>query len=151
MIPVLAGANLIYGLGMLDMGCTVSYEQLMMDCDFAEMIKYALGGIEVNDRTLSLDIIHEIGYARDFLSHKDTFQNRHIQSSPALMDRRMRARWEEAGSTSMVDRARDKALGLMENYRPEPLPAEVMDRIRAIINEAEEQFNLPLTNHDSYY
>jgi len=133
------------------MGCTVSYEQLMMDCDFAEMIKYSLGGIPVNDRTLSLDIIHEVGYAKDFLSHKDTFNNRHIQSKPALMDRRMRGRWEEDGSTSMVDRARAKAHDLLENYKPEPLPAGVMDRIRGIINEAEEEFGLPKSGHDSYY
>lgn len=147
----MAGANLIYGLGMLDMGCTVSYEQLMMDCDFAEMIKYSLGGIEVNDRTLSLDIIHEVGYAKDYLSHKDTFKNRHIQSNPSLMDRRMRGRWEEGGSTTMVERAAAKARHLLETYQPEPLSPEVMDKVRAIINEAEEEFGLPKSNHHSYY
>ncbi len=148
---MLAGANLIYGLGMLDMGCTVSYEQLLMDCDFAEMIKYAMSGIPVNDRTLSLDIIHEVGHARDFLSHKDTFNNRHIQSNPTLLDRRLRARWEEAGATSMVERARAQARKLLADYRPEPLPEAALDRIRAIINEAEDEFGLPRTDRNSYY
>jgi trimethylamine--corrinoid protein Co-methyltransferase len=147
----LAGANLIYGLGMLDMGCTVSYEQLLMDCDFAEMIKYCLKGIEVNDRTLSLDIIHEVNFSSDFLSHRDTFQNRRIQSSPTLIDRRLRARWVESGGMGMVERAKAKAQDLLDNYIPEPLPEETLKRIREIINEAEEEFGLPLTNINSYY
>ena len=147
----MAGANLIYGLGMLDMGCTVSYEQLLMDCDFAEMIKYSLRGIEVNDRTLSLDIIHEIGYAKDFLSHRDTFNNRHIQSRPSLIDRQIRGRWQETGGTSMVERAAAQAKKLLETYEPEPLNDEVLDKIRGIINEAESELNLPQTGRDSYY
>jgi trimethylamine--corrinoid protein Co-methyltransferase len=40
LLPALAGANLIYGLGMLEMGMTISFGQMVMDNEFAGMIKY---------------------------------------------------------------------------------------------------------------
>ncbi|NIO04388.1 MAG: Trimethylamine methyltransferase MttB, partial [Proteobacteria bacterium] len=59
--PALAGANLIYGLGMLEMGMTLSFAQLVMDNEFARMIKHVVKGIPVNDETLAVDVIREIG------------------------------------------------------------------------------------------
>ena len=61
LLPALAGANLIYGLGMIEMGMTIDYGQMVMDNEFARMIKYVVQGIPVNDETLAVDVIHEIG------------------------------------------------------------------------------------------
>ncbi len=41
LLPALAGANLIYGLGMLESGVTLDFGQLVMDAEFARMIKFA--------------------------------------------------------------------------------------------------------------
>ena len=43
---MLAGANIIYGLGMLEMGMTISHSQLLMDAEMAEMMLYSMDGIE---------------------------------------------------------------------------------------------------------
>jgi len=55
LLPALAGANLIYGLGMLESGVTIDYAQLVMDAEFARMVKYCVPGIPVTDATLSVD------------------------------------------------------------------------------------------------
>ena len=102
---MLAGANIIYGLGMLEMGMTISYSQLLMDAEMAEMMLYSMDGIVVNDETLSVDVIKEVGPRGDFLSHMNTFENMHIQSKPKLIDRLTRDRWKEAGSLDMEARA----------------------------------------------
>ena len=60
----MAGANLIYGLGMIEMGMTIDYDQMVMDDEFAKMIKYVVQGIQVNDETLALDVIHEVGVGK---------------------------------------------------------------------------------------
>ena len=70
----MAGANLIYGLGMLESGVTFDYGQLLMDCEFARMIKFTIGGIPVNDETLMMEDIHEVGSQGDFLSLDATLQ-----------------------------------------------------------------------------
>ena len=49
LMPALAKTSLIYGIGMIDMGMAVSYEQLLMDAEFVRMFKRAERGIEVNE------------------------------------------------------------------------------------------------------
>jgi len=142
LLPALAGANIIYGLGMLEMGVTFSAAQLLMDADIAAMILYAVKGVTVSDETLSVDVTKEVGYRKDFLTHRHTFKNRHIQSDPALIDRQMRNRWEEAGSTDMPARASALARKLIAEYRPAPLGAEAGRNIRAIVNARERELGL---------
>jgi trimethylamine--corrinoid protein Co-methyltransferase len=142
LLPALAGANIIYGLGMLEMGVTFSAAQLMMDADMAEMILYAVGGIEVNDSTLSVDVTKEVGYKKDFLTHRNTFNNRKIQSQPRLIDRQMRNRWEENGSTTMAERAGILAKKVINEYQPLPLDEKVSQAVRQIVNKREKELGL---------
>lgn len=144
----MAGANIIYGLGMLEMGVTFSLEQLLMDADMAEMIMYAIGGIPVNDATLSVDIIHENGYRKDFLTHRNTFNNRFIQSAPKLMDRRTRSRWlEDQGGLDMYQRAKKRFKDLYDNHQPDPLPEGAHEAIRKIVNRTEADLGLPKSEY----
>lgn len=55
LMPAIAGANLIYGMGMLESGQTWSHEQLMIDNDIVTMVKRAIPGIDVTDGTMALN------------------------------------------------------------------------------------------------
>ena len=148
LLPALAGANIIYGLGMLEMGVTFSPEQLVMAADMAEMIMYAIHGIPVNDATLSVDVIRQNGYKKDFLTHRNTFTNRFIQSNPKLIDRRNRARWlEDEGGVDMAVRAKRRFRELYDNYQPSPLAPEAHAAIRQIVNETEAGLGLPKSEY----
>jgi Trimethylamine:corrinoid methyltransferase len=141
----LAGANIIYGLGMLEMGMTFSLAQLMMDADIANMIRYTLGGVTVNDDTLSVDVTKAVGYKKDFLTHRNTFTNRNIQSSPKLIDRQMRNRWEEDGATTMDQRALTLATSVLETHQPVLLSAEVKAAVHQVVNDTERERALEVT------
>ena len=138
----MAGANLIYGLGMIEMGMTIDYGQLVMDNEFARMIKYSLQGIPVNDETLAVDVMHDVGPAKDFLGHDHTFKHMREQSQPTLIDRRTREDWQADGSTDLHQRATEKARQILETHQPEPLPEEVLATMRSIIEEAEEELGV---------
>ncbi len=138
----MAGANLIYGLGMIEMGMTIDYGQLVMDNEFARMIKYTLQGIPVNDETLAVDVMHDVGPSKDFLGHDHTFKHMQEQSQPTLIDRRMREDWQTDGSTDLHQRATEKARQILETHKPEPLPEEVLAKMRSIIEEAEEELGV---------
>lgn len=138
LLPALAGANVIYGLGITETGVTMDYGQMVMDNEFAGLIKFTLQGIPVNDETLALDVIHEIGPGRDFLSHSHTLKHmRTAQSHPRLIDRRVRADWQADGSKSIYERSWEKALEILDTHKPEPLPWDVQKTIRSIIKDAE--------------
>jgi len=137
LLPALAGANLIYGLGMIEMGMTIDYGQMVIDNEFARMIKYVVQGIPVNDETLALDVIHEIGVGKDFLSHENTYKHMRSQSQPKLIDRRTREDWEASGRTDMYQRAMEEVRYILENHKADPLPDEVLAKMRSIVEEAE--------------
>jgi len=142
LLPALAGANLIYGLGMLESGVTIDYAQLVMDAEFARMVKYTVPGIPVTDATLSVDVIAEVGPFSDFLAHQDTFNGMRTQSSSRLIDRRVREEWTAAGATSMYDRALAEARRILETHVPEPLPDGVAAELKSIIAAAESELGV---------
>ncbi len=119
------------------MGMTIDYGQLVMDNEFARMIKYTVQGIPVNDETLAVDVINEIGIGKDFLSHDSTYRHMRSQSQSELIDRRIREDWVKAGSTDIYQRAIEQARFILENHKPDPLPEDVLATIRSIVEEAE--------------
>ena len=147
LIPALAGANLIYGVGMFETGVTMDYGQLVMDNEFISMIKYLLRGIPVDDETLAVDAIREVGIFQDFLSHEHTFKHMKTeQTHPELIDRRVREEWQESGGTSIYDRAWAKARRILETHRPEPLPPDVVTTLRSIVTETEKELGVSKTS-----
>ena len=138
-MAALAGTNLIYGLGMIESGMTFDYAQLVIDDEMARMIKQVVGGIRVDDESLAVDDIHQVGSFGDFLSLDATMAHMREQSQPKLIDRRVREDWEEMGSTDMYQRASVRAREILETHVPEPLPADVRQRVREIVDAADRE------------
>ncbi len=121
---------------------TIDYGQMVMDNEFARMIKHVVQGIAVNDETLAVDVIHEIGVGKNFQSHDNTFKHMRSQSQPKLIDRRTREDWEDGGRTDIYQRALEKARYILENHKPEPLPENVLTTIRSIVEESEAELGV---------
>jgi len=128
------------------MGVTFDFGQLVMDNEFARMIKHAVQGIPVNDETLAVDVIKEVGPFKDFLSHKHTLRHMRSQSQPVLIDRRRRSKWEQAGGTDIYQRATEKAREILETHKPEPLPDSVLSTLRSIVEETEDELGVSKQN-----
>jgi len=133
---------MIYGLGMLESGITFDYGQLVLDCEFARMIKFTVAGIDVNDDTLALDVTRSVGPGGDYLMEDHTYERMRDQSRADLIDRRMRSNWEAEGALSAYDRAVEKVRWILENHQPAPLSRDVRDRIRSIVEETEKEMGI---------
>ena len=133
----MAGANLIYGAGMIESGVTFDCGQFVMDDEFAKMIKHSVGGIPVDDETLAVEDIAAVGPFGDFLSLDATMRHMREQSQPQLLDRRVREDWESRGSSDLYQRCLEKAREVIQEHKPEPLPDDVAARIRAIVEETD--------------
>lgn len=127
---------------MLEMGMTFSYSQLVMDCEFARMIKFVVNGIDVNDETLAVDAIHETGPFQNFLIHPLTIKYMRSQSQPEIMDRNHREKWESMGSRDLDANAAIKAREILANHQPDPLSDAVLDDIRKIVAETEAELGV---------
>ena len=133
----MAGANLIYGAGMIESGVTFDCGQFVMDNEFARMIKHAVNGIPVDDETMAVEDIAKVGAFGDFLSLDATLRHMRALSQPAFLDRRVREDWEERGSTDLYDRCLAEARQVIQEYRPEPLPDDVAQRVHDIVEETD--------------
>ena len=143
MLAAQGGANLIYGAGMLELGVTFDFAQLLMDNEIFKMVKKVIGGIEISDDKMALDVIHEVGPGGQFVSHEHTYNNfRHEQSQSRLIDRNNRTGWLNSGGKSMTERAYEEANAILNSYQPEPLPDSTVEALRAIVEEAEKEYGL---------
>lgn len=133
---------MIYGLGMLEMGITFDFGQLVMDNDFAGMIKHVVKGIRVADETLAVDLIGEVGSRGDFLGHEHTFQHMREMSEPRIIDRRRRDDWQSRGGLDMYQRAVEEARHILHTHKPPQLPEGVKEEIHAIIAETEKELGV---------
>jgi trimethylamine--corrinoid protein Co-methyltransferase len=134
----MAGANAIYGLGLQESGMTMDAAQLVFDNEVARMVRFIIGGIPVNDETLSVDAIKEIGPFKDFLMHPSTLKYARSQSKPEIINRRNRSRWEEDGSKDSAQVSAEKAQWIIENHEVKtPVSKEAEKEIKNIIKSAE--------------
>jgi len=123
---------------------TLSWAQLVMDNEIAGMVKHVVQGIPVNDETLAVDVIHEVGAFGDFISHEHTRKHmRALQSQPKLIDRRRRDFWQQLGGTDLAERAREEAKYILKTHKPDPLPPGVSSALRSIVENAEKEFCVP--------
>jgi len=144
LLPALAGANIIYGSGSLEMGTVLDWAQLVMDNEFAGMIKHVVNGITVNDEMLAVDVIHEIGPFGDFIGHEHTRKHmRSLQSQPKLIDRRRRDFWLQLGGKDLAERAREEAKYILKTHKPDPLPPDVASTLESIVQGADQEFCVP--------
>ena len=139
LIPALAGANLIYGPGMLESGIIFDFAQLVLDSEFVRMIKHTLRGVAVNDESLAVDVIKAVGPSKDFLDQEHTFKHMRIHSQPEFIDRSRMAMWKASGATDSYQRALEKTRDILKNHQPQPLPPKVLKQMRSIITETEDE------------
>ena len=138
MLPALAGANLIYGMGMLEMGQVLSFSQMVMDNEFAAMIKRSIDGIEVTDELMAVDVIKQVGIGGNFLGQKHTLE--HIvaeQVQADMIDRRMRGGWEKKGAKDLHQSSVERAKKILETHQPKPLRDGLAEELVKIARSAE--------------
>jgi trimethylamine---corrinoid protein Co-methyltransferase len=133
-LSLAVGSNLNHDLGYLDFGMTGSMELIVLTDEFIALNRKVLGGVEVTPETLAVDVVRDVGPGGDFLSHRSTAkQVRKAQWRPTVLNRQGRSRWLEEGGLDLREKARRKALRLLEEHRVAPLPAELGARVDELV------------------
>jgi len=133
-------ANIIMGLGVLDSGGFGSLEKLVVDNEIADGALRFARGLEVNDDTLAVDIIHKVGPGGIFLGEKHTLKHYKELGVPKLSDRSTFATWEKKGSKPIDEVAKEKVKEILSIHKPAPIAEEVQGKISQILKRAEAEF-----------
>lgn len=135
-MSALTGGEMTHDLGFLEIGMTGSLDLVVICDEIVSWIKASLKGLEINEETLALDLVHRHALSGDFLETEHTFKHMRDDWSPRLVNRQDYSNWEQSGGISMRERAKAKVDEIL-NQRPLPiLPADVEKKIRAIAVKA---------------
>ena len=139
----LAGTNFIHlSVGMMEQMLLASYEQCVIDDEIIGAAFRIARGVEVNEETLAIDVIREIGPGGNFLGHDHTARNfRRELWFPKVTNRETYPGWMAAGGKDMRQRANDRARHLLATHRPRPLTPE-QERELDRISQAGQQWAL---------
>lgn len=59
-----------------------------------------------------------------------------------MIDRRMREDWDKSGKTDITQRAGEEARQIQKTHKPDPLPDAILNTIRSIVEETEEELGI---------
>lgn len=133
----LAGAQFNHhAAGMLESMLTVAYEQYIIDDDINGQAMRLVRGLEVTEKSLSLDVIHEVCYGEGhYLGHPQTIALMESEYHyPHSVDRGTRADWETAGAIDMRQRARRQAREVLRSHFSKAVSEEIDRQIRGEFN-----------------
>jgi trimethylamine--corrinoid protein Co-methyltransferase len=117
---VMGGVNyLMHGAGWMEGGLHASLEKMILDADLLQMVAAMLDPIEVNDDTLAIDTIEQVGPGGHFFGTAHTQARfRDAFYKPMLSDWRNYESWQEAGSPTADQKAGQLVTRFLDAYEP---------------------------------
>jgi len=134
----LAGPHLNHDVGYIEYGSTASFENLVICNEIIGMVRRMSRGIWVDEQTLAVDVMDQVGPGGDFSTHEHTQEwgEREFHSYD-LMDRQPYDSWVKSGRKTLFEKANEKVKDILENYQPAPLPRDAQYKVKAIVERAE--------------
>jgi trimethylamine--corrinoid protein Co-methyltransferase len=139
MTALLHGANIVHDVGFMDSGLQGSLQLQVMANDTIGFLRAATRGVMVDEETLALDVVEELGPTGDYLTHQHTLRHFKEPFYAKLADKGTFSQWAERGGTTMEERAAKQVSEILEGHKPEPLPEEVQRDLHKIVEREQER------------
>jgi trimethylamine--corrinoid protein Co-methyltransferase len=130
----ISGNNIIHDVGYA--ADCYSLELLVICNELIEYVRRFMGGMEVTQETLALDVIDEVGPHGHYLDHKHTLKHYRNEWYPDLLPTGKYEDWVAAGSKTLGQRASERVDEILAEHQPEPLPADIKRRLDEIVDRA---------------
>jgi trimethylamine--corrinoid protein Co-methyltransferase len=118
LVQAQAGGSIVWVHGTVHGELTAHPLQAILDDDIAGMIGRFLEGIEVNDQTLAIELIEEVGPLPGFYLDKAHTRNwwRSEQYIPQSADMSTLAEWKMGGKKTALDLAKERMEDILKNH-----------------------------------
>ena len=140
LVPALAGADELSGVGEMAGGTISANFQIVIDNDIYSMVQRVLRGFAVNDDSLAVEVIaHAMDSGRNFL--KEQHSRRYLRSGE-IWSGRLGVQesgydmWQNAGAPDVLQRAQAEAQRILETHSVPPLSAEQTRELDRIMQSA---------------
>ena len=141
----MGGVNLLmHGAGWMEGGLHAGYEKMILDAELLQMVAAFLDPVVVDDDTLALDAMREVGPGGHFFGAQHTQSRfRTAFHKPMISDWRNYESWGEAGSPEAPGKANKIWKALLAAYEPPPMDAARREELDAFLARRVEEGGVP--------
>jgi len=141
-IPALAGADELSGIGEMEAGSLSTYAQMVADNEFAGSIHRVRRGYVADEDTLAVDVIARVmDGPRNFLGQKHTMK--HLKGGEMFVtqmaERGNWESWETGGRRGLAEQAQAESERILREHQVEPLTESQSKELDAIMASAEKE------------
>lgn len=136
LLPAMAGADQVVGIGGFERSGCESLEQVVMDCELWRNILRAWRGIDVDDGTLAFEAIARVGPGGYFM--KDTHTLKFFRKENLLPKIAMLPAPPGSQDEPMRSAARKEAKRILAEHRPMALDKTVAEGVKALLGKYDE-------------
>jgi len=142
---VMGGVNLMmHGAGWMEGGLHAGFEKMILDAELLQMVSAFLDPIVVDEDSLGLDAIREVGPGGHFFGAAHTQARfRTAFHKPMISDWRNYETWREAGSPEAFGKANGIAKELLAAYQPPEIDAPVEEQLAAFVARRKSEGGVP--------
>ena len=142
LIPALAGADELSGIGEMEAGVLSTYAQMVADNEFAASIHRVRRGFVADEDALAVDIIATVmNGPRNFLGQKHT--TRYLKGGEVLLtrlaDRSSWETWEQGGRRGLAEQAQAESERILREHQVEQLGEDQEKALDEIMSAAEKE------------
>lgn len=142
LLPALAGADELSGIGEMEAGVLSTYAQMVADNEFAASIHRARRGFAADENALAVDVIATVMKGpRNFLGQKHTMKylkNGEVFVSK-LAERSSWETWEQGGRRGLAEHAQAESERILREHQVEPLSEDQEQALDKIMSAAEKE------------
>ena len=110
------GSDLIFGIGLAKAYTLLYPEHLILGDDIYRRARFAVMDIDIDDQSLALEVITQVGPGGHFLGSKHTRRHMSAACVPGITHQR----GPDGAFRDPIEVAREKAEWLWREYQPEP-------------------------------
>jgi trimethylamine--corrinoid protein Co-methyltransferase len=142
---IMGGVNLLmHGAGWMEGGLHAGFEKMILDAELLQMVAAFLDPVVVDEETLGLDAIREVGPGGHFFGAAHT-QSRYRTAfhKPMLSDWRNYETWQEAGSPEAAGKANRIWKELLAAYEPPAMDPGIAEELAAFVGRRKAEGGVP--------
>lgn len=139
--PVMAGASLVSGMGLLNGGLLASAEQLVIDDEIIAMIIHRRDGLDVSEEAIGAEVIRAVmaggnflaqEHTRDYMRRGELFMGKLGVDAPF-------EEWKASGGRTVREMAKERVEKILIEHPGTVVDKPICREIEAILHEARKE------------
>ena len=126
MVTMLTGADLVHDVALAYHATLGSPELIVLVDEIIGMVRVLLGGIDINEETIPLDLIEKLGPRSSYVAERHTARHFRRFWVPTIFDRSFSKTPETKDCEAKL---KEKTINLMTTHKPKALPEKTLGEL----------------------